>query len=76
MDPFEEILKLLEAKQESENSVTRRGANIKLLWFAVAFMYGTGGMAIFTMAVWYSKMEHVARAVDQIYESYFGIKLP
>lgn len=76
MDVLEEVTKLLEAKEESENSMTRRVGHIKWLWICVAFMMTTGMTSLITATLWYANVNRWGRAVEQIYESYFGHPLP
>lgn len=76
MDALEEIRQLLEAKQGSEDSVVRRSEHIKWLWTCIIFMMTTGFGWIIFVTLWYSKVERTCHAVELIYESYFGTKLP
>lgn len=76
MDVLNEIRLLLDAKQSSENSIGRRNSHIKWLWAVVIFILTSGTGWIIAGTLWYAKMEHVSRAVDQIYVHIFGVPMP
>lgn len=76
MDVLEEIHKLLQVKHGVEATVLNRGRHITWLWIVVGFMMTTGAGWVIAGAIWYAKMEHVARAVDLIFEKVFGYKMP
>lgn len=80
MDVLEEVTRLLEAKQGSENSVARRVAHIKWLWLFVATIMTTGFGCVVSVTLWVSRIESTSqrtvRAVELMYKSYFGHELP
>lgn len=76
MDVIDEITKLLEAKQGTEDSVARRSFHIKWIWLCIVFIMTTGIGWLVLGTLWYAKMERISRAVEQLYSSYFGHSLP
>lgn len=76
MDVLDEVQRLLEAKEGSEEVVSRRMTHIKWLWACIGFMMTTGVCWLVAGTLWYSKMERTARAVEMIYTKVYGSPMP
>lgn len=71
-DAFDQIRKLLEARDAGENGVARRSNQINYLWGAIAFLFTTGIFWVIWAVLWYAKVEQTIKTVYRIHNKIYG----
>lgn len=76
MDTLSEIRRLIRADDKAMDAVARRANHIKIIYGILFGTLLTVASWIIACTLWYSKMEHVAHAVDMIYLKLYGTPMP